>query len=389
MHPMPLSIFRRHLQACPHRHKGRRWTRCHCPIWTDGRRRRGGPRIRERLQTTDWDAAHRQLVGMEQQGTAHLTVNEALDRFLAHAADLTEGTRRKYGNVIGHLRAFCAAERIVMLGGLTVDRLDRYREWRHCDPKPTKPGVPPEPRRPLGRLTLSREIEIIRVFCRFCVDREWLRQNPASKIRIRNVRPARQVEPFTPAQIQALLDACEGFGRRPYERLRARAMVLVLRHTGLRISDVVTMRPDRVTADGRIFLYTRKTGGRVYIPVPDEVLAALEALPAPAGDAAATGYFWNGRGSRKAAIGGAQRTLARLFRRAGVEGWPHRFRSTLATDLLSNGGSMQDVADVLGISVRIAERHYAKWAPDRQNRIDALMKKVQGGGPRLLKIVSK
>ena len=403
MPPMPLSIFRRHRKDCPHRHKGRRWTRCQCPIWTDGHRERRGPRIRRRLQTTDWDRAHRELVGLEQGGASHLTVDEALDKFQAHIADLADGTRRKYRNVLGHLRDFCRERRVVMLGGLTVELLDGYCGWRHCDPRPAKKGAEPEPIRKLGRLTLSKEIEFIRTFCQFCCDREWMRHNPARKIRIRGARPAAEVVPFTAAQVQALLDACEGFGRRPYERLRARAMVLLLRHTGLRISDVVTMTPDRITPDGRVLLYTRKTGGRVYVPVPVEVLDALDAVPpslnwAPLQECpgslktvdlvktsgsnaaiSAPGYFWSGRGSRKAAIGGAQRTLARLFKRAGVQGHPHCFRHSLATDLLGVGASMQEVADWLGISVRIAERHYAKWAPARQSRIDALAERLHGG----------
>ena len=34
---------------------------------------------------------------------------------------------------------------------------------------------------------------------------------------------------------------------------------------------------------------------------------------------------------------------------------------------------MDDVAALLGNSVRICERHYAKWDVNRQNRLDAFM----------------
>jgi hypothetical protein len=50
----------------------------------------------------------------------------------------------------------------------------------------------------------------------------------------------------------------------------------------------------------------------------------------------------------------------------------HRFRHTLATEILSNGGTVQDAADILGNSRRIIEKHYAKWIKARQERMSAL-----------------
>jgi integrase len=58
---------------------------------------------------------------------------------------------------------------------------------------------------------------------------------------------------------------------------------------------------------------------------------------------------------------------------------PIRFRHTLATDILARGGTMSDIADVLGISEHIARRHYAKWSAARQERITTIMRLVEGG----------
>lgn len=72
--------------------------------------------------------------------------------------------------------------------------------------------------------------------------------------------------------------------------------------------------------------------------------------------------------------------LKSVFAKAGVKnGKPHRFRHTLATDILARGGTMADVADVLAITEAIARKHYAKWSPARQERITAIMKAVQFG----------
>jgi len=63
--------------------------------------------------------------------------------------------------------------------------------------------------------------------------------------------------------------------------------------------------------------------------------------------------------------------LAPVFRRAKILGaHAHRFRHTLATDILARGGTMADVADVLGISEHAARKHYAKWPPPETNRDD-------------------
>ena len=76
----------------------------------------------------------------------------------------------------------------------------------------------------------------------------------------------------------------------------------------------------------------------------------------------------------------ADRTLHAVFKKSGIAGaHAHRFRHTLATELLGRGASFEDVADVLGNSPEIVRKHYAKWSPARQARIDDLMEKVHSG----------
>ena len=85
-------------------------------------------------------------------------------------------------------------------------------------------------------------------------------------------------------------------------------------------------------------------------------------------------YFWNGRGSSRSLKAHIHRTLARVFTISGVErAHAHRFRHTLATDLLARGATFEDVADILGNSPAVVRKHYAKWSQARQNRIDNLM----------------
>lgn len=358
-----LSLYRRHTRRCQHRGKGRRHVSCSCPIWTDGIL--NGKEFRQSLKVRDWQRAVRKLAMIESPDAPVLKpVSEATERFIEHCHDLAEGTRRKYRNIMRQIEMFCAAEGIELISELEdVENLDRFRS-----------------RRGLSGTTSSKELQTLRQFFAFCFNRKWVRTNPAKAITLpRNVRPA-EVVPYAPRDIGAIVHACSLIGRGSYERLRARTMVLLLRYTALRISDVATLSRDHVR-DGQILLRTMKTGGTVYLPVPDELQEALDCLPPPRGVAdPATHFFWNpATMTRRCVIGVAERTLAAVFKKSGVpNAHAHRFRHTLATEILTRGGTEQDVADVLGISPAIARKHYAKWTPARQERIVTVLKAVHG-----------
>ena len=46
-----LTIYRRHIKTCSHRSEGRKYRRCHCPIWVDGFL--DGQQIRKALRDPD------------------------------------------------------------------------------------------------------------------------------------------------------------------------------------------------------------------------------------------------------------------------------------------------------------------------------------------------
>jgi len=121
-----------------------------------------------------------------------------------------------------------------------------------------------------------------------------------------------------------------------------------------------------------------KSGKVVKLPVPTELRAALDVVPVPLGAPAESRYFfWSGNGTTRSAIRDVTRTLTAVFRASGVLGaHAHRFRHTLATELLEAGGSLEDVAEVLGNSPNIIRKHYAKWSAGRQARISGLLARI-------------
>jgi site-specific recombinase XerD len=363
-----LTIWRRHTDACPHRSKGRNVLKCSCPLWADGYV--NGKRVlRQSLKTRDMARARKKAVALESPDLhVFKPIGEAVAAFLDHcgSATLKFSTIRKYRNSLNHLKAFCEGRKIDAISELTIDHLDAFRASRALKP-----------------ITSSKELELLRQFCGFCADRKWCLENVAKRIKSpRNITP-NSVEPFSTNEVATIISACDTIGRGPYERLRARAMILILRYTAIRIGDVALLDRARISRDGdrwRIFLRTEKSGKPVFLPIPGELKAALDLVPAPRGsDQDCRWFFWNGASSERAMKGIAERSLASVFKASNVpRAHAHRFRHTLATELLGSGASFEEVADILGNSPEVVRKHYAKWSPARQSRIDDLLERVHG-----------
>jgi integrase len=131
-------------------------------------------------------------------------------------------------------------------------------------------------------------------------------RSPARELKPpRNLKP-NEVVPYTLQEESQILAACDQIGGGKYnrsgaryEQLRAQAMVMHFRHTALRVSDVCTFRKDAVSWDQenatwRILLRTQETGDPVYLPIPESLKMALDAVPLPRGAAQdCPYYFWN------------------------------------------------------------------------------------------------
>lgn len=354
-----LSMFRRHQPDCPHFGKGRRLVKCACMIYVDGVIR--GRRIRQSLNTVSWSVAQRLRDELEADLKRERTerkVPEAVAAFLeARSLDVAPSTLARYRRALGPLVAFAGAERIKTMRDFRLEDLDAFRRYRA-----------------VSSLTWTKELELLRAFWRFTVKRRWADENVAGEMQPpRNAKP-RPRAPYTEEEIIKIFSAAERFGRRAYERLRAKAMLLLLYRYGLRVSDVATLERSRVKG-GEIFLYTQKNGKPVKAPLYPDVAAALERVPLPEGVRPdCPYYFWTGKGSREGHIKTVDRTLKAVFEESGVEGAvSHRFRHTLAIKILVNGGTIVDAANILGDSPAVIERHYRQWCRQSQSRtIEAL-----------------
>ena len=182
--------------------------------------------------------------------------------------------------------------------------------------------------------------------------------------------------PLTHEDMVKILTACDDLQikAQPSGKLgahRLKTLILLMRYTGMRVSDAVTFSKDRL--DGkRLFLYTQKTGVPVYTVLPDSILKALEATPR----VTETNYFWTGNGKRQTAVCDWQGKIKDVFDLAGISkgmgnAVSHRFRDTFAVELLLAGVPIERVSVLLGNSAKVCEKHYNPWVRSRQEQLEA------------------
>lgn len=170
----------------------------------------------------------------------------------------------------------------------------------------------------------------------------------------------RHLDPGRFEQLIASLDSSSPRG------LRDRAIILCMARLGLRASEVVRLRlEDLDWRNATVRVRARKTGHGALLPLPGEVGAALAGyLRHARPDTRARQVFVLHRLRVGAPISSSivGRAVDNALRRAGVVA-PMRganlLRHSLATDLLGNGASLREIADLFGHRSLATTRIYA------------------------------
>jgi integrase len=215
-------------------------------------------------------------------------------------------------------------------------------------------------------LSKLKKSERLKAFFRFAHESGWIPTNPA-----RSLRPPKAANPgvvaFTAEELVRIIDACTD------ERLKT--FMLVMRFSGLAIGDAVQLRPDRLDGE-HLTLRRTKTDKAVRVLMPTAICNRLHRLSALEGGY----YFWNRKGGDsdvQTATGNMRRSLRRVFRAAGLpNAHPHQFRHLFVREHLEQDVSIETIADLLGNSVKIIEKHYSNWVSSRQRKLDEAVQRT-------------
>jgi integrase/recombinase XerD len=365
-----ITIFVRHSPGC--KYSGDEFTkRCNCRKhlrWS-----LNGKQYRKKAGSRSWAGAEDAKRNLEAQlsGKAPATetqqgqtITQAVGVFLQDKKnqDVTAKVLAKYTRELARLRGYCEGRGIFVVGGVTKELLTGYAStWPELYPASS---------------TRSRVRDRLSTFLRYCYQAEWLPRIPRlSPVKVEQTPTL----PLTPKEYAHLLDTTYAtFADEPGRGARVRALIQLMRYSGLAIRDALTLKRDEITHDKSAGLYSivtsrQKTGTHVSVPIPPDV--AQEVLAVANGNPVYV--FWSGNGDEESATKNWAKYLARLFDDAKITSGhmrSHRLRDTFACDLLEKGVPLEEVSKLLGHeSIKTTERSYAKWVKGRQDRLNSLV----------------
>ena len=278
-----------------------------------------------------------------------MTVSDACAAYLRdiNARNLRPTTIVSYECLLRLLEGFAREASITSVAAIDQPALRSWRESWTCSPS-----------------THHKRLAQLKTFFTHAEREGWIEASPINGLRPPKIESPPTM-PLSEEEVIALLAASTS---KPKEQ----AFILLLRYSGLSITDAATLERTAVQESGELVLRRSKSGELVTVLLPAQALAALAALPPR------PHYFWTAWSRPETVVKYWRRRLNEVAAAAGVVGFhPHRLRDTFAVELLLAGVAMDDVSTLLGhSSVRTTERHYAPWNQARRGRLVALVREV-------------
>jgi integrase/recombinase XerD len=267
-------------------------------------------------------------------------VSARVDQYLAHLRyerRLAEHTLESYARDLQELAAYAAGQ------DRAPERLTR-RDLEALVRSQMSDGKSPR--------SVARLIACVRGFYRFLTVHQHITDNPA--IDLQAPRAWKVLPKFlSPEDVERLLNAPDTQTARG---LRDRAMIELLYATGLRVSELVTLRPQDLHLDAGYLTTTGKGQKQRIVPVGDEANEWVrryvsEGRPALLGKRQSPRLFLNARGHGPGITRvGFWKILKGYGKTLGIARQisPHVLRHSFATHLLERGADLRAIQMMLG-----------------------------------------
>ena len=294
-------------------------------------------------------------VDLRQRVRAHLEQRRRIGR-------LQESTETRYELTLREFDIFLAEKEVSLLPDISRSLMAEFMPWRLDRIKQRKHAR--------GGTGLALDIAILHRAFAVAVEDEMIVRNPVRMEGRPGENPERGAEPFTGADLSRLREHAG-------EDLLA---LLLLRWTGFRGSDAVSVSWEEVHLHQKeIERVTQKRKKKVVVPIQAELLFALEAEYGSRKPHASDRVLLNPSTGKPLTRPRLYHRMLALGKRAGVlNAHPHRFRDTLAVDMLLRGGNPYDVAKILGDTIDTVERHYTPFVKELRDRVRVLLDNGSG-----------
>lgn len=198
-------------------------------------------------------------------------------------------------------------------------------------------------RRGIKMSTMQTRLHYLSSFWDFLITEELVHSNPVKKVGVLKLEKTIK-KPFSAAEMEALRSGCEN--------LRDRALVEFLYSTGVRVSELVHLNVGDIEMGKQELIVYGKGSKERRTYLTDSAKFYLKRYLQSRPQHGIEGqplFITLDAPHNRLTVPGVQNMLRTLGRKAGVENvHPHRFRRTIATDLLNRGMPIEQVKEFLG-----------------------------------------
>jgi integrase/recombinase XerD len=263
--------------------------------------------------------------------------------FLALEKNASPNTVSSYRLDIARYCAFLETRQVTDVGQVSSEQIAQFLVTLHDE------GLSPR--------SVNRAFSAVRGFHRFLMIEGIARTNPAETVT--PPRTGRSLpDVLTPEEVGSILQQPR---ESPRDRrslwLRDRAILETLYATGMRVSELITLRQADLTVDQEVVRVFGKGSKERLVPIGKPALGWIERYRTECRtrllkrDAAQDVLFLNARGTPMTRMA-VWKIVQNYARRTGItkEVHPHTFRHSFATHLLEGGADLRAVQEMLGHS---------------------------------------
>jgi len=369
-----ITIFVRHAADC--KYAGDEFTkRCNCRKhfrWTQN-----GEQYRRKAGTRSWAEAEElkrqledELAGRTPAETqdARMPVSTAVEKFMQAKRNdgLEEPTLQKLQKTCDRIRDFAETDGLFVLDSITLVHITNWG-WDRF----------------FGTVnSLRANQERVKSFFRYFHNAGTIAKNPAAAWK-RIKGKVEQVSGFTAEEYKKISDTAKKTGSQ-----KLYALIRLMRYGGLAIIDAACLEREQIIQDGksyRVRLTSRQKTSKKAQPqmidnaIPPELGRDLVSVL----NGNSRYVFWNKPGEdaatpaeKRDAVKYWQKQVRALLDSVGLpSATSHKFRHTLAIEMIRHGATFEDVAAALGNTVAVVAKFYShEWNKVRQGRTDAAIK---------------